>query len=201
MQQLKNKNAVLTRITDEFKEKIPPGSILITNEGITQHLDFIGSWRLIDKSIIELPESRPPRFIRSDKNIPKNIPKRKTIRNIEARSKYADFVGVELFDTFFEDVRNWAGNDKKVYLIAKEKQIDWFKTQLSQEDDLVVIDTIRLPYINPEDYQRPNGIGLQKPNEHTGKPQMKPGPMGVNTIFDLILDGESLYLVKWKQKK
>lgn len=201
MQQLKNKNAVLTRITDELNEKIPHGSILITNEGISQHLDFIGSWRLIDMSIIELQELKPPRFKRNDENIPKNILKRKPIRNIEARSKYADLVGVELFDTFSKDVHQWAGNNKKIYLIAKQDQIDWFKTQLLQEDDLAIIDTIKLPYINPEDYQRPNGIGLKKPNEHTRKHQMKPGPMGVNTIFDLILDGESLYIVEWKQKK
>ncbi len=96
MQHLHYKNSVLVNITDMIEKKITPGSIVINYEGINQQLDFVGEWRLIDASFV-LPE-RPRQFQDS------NLPRRKSIRNIEAKKRYANLKEKSLFEIFKDAV-------------------------------------------------------------------------------------------------
>lgn len=43
---LKHQSAVLARITAVVQEQVPPGSVLVAGEAVSQQLDFIGGWRL-----------------------------------------------------------------------------------------------------------------------------------------------------------
>ncbi|MCK4234950.1 glycosyltransferase family 39 protein, partial [candidate division WOR-3 bacterium] len=191
LQYLKKQNAVLTQVTDEIEKHVKPGSILITNEGISQHLDFIGYWRLIDVSILKFSRSKPRRIFTPDHA----IPKRKVLRNVEALTKYEDPTGKELFNSFSNDVWQWAGNGRKVYLVIDEEQISEFKSQLSQYDKLVTIEKIEVTEVKPDNFKL--SCGIRPPKRGTGKPMTTRGPMGPNQIFDFVLNGEPLFLVEW----
>ena len=189
MQHLHFKNTILKKITDTIGEKIEPGSIVITYEGINQHLDFVGRWRLIDASIV-LPE-RARHFQDS------NLPQRKSIRNIEAKKKYADLKGKEIFDDFRDDVWQWVGNKSQVFLLLKQRQVGWFQSQFSDTDTLKIMELVELPRFEPGRDEIPPGnrspIGPRK------KRQPFQRSMGPNQIFDLVLDGEPLLLVAWRR--
>jgi hypothetical protein len=191
MQYLKKRNEVLAQITGEIEKTVESGSILITNEGINQHLDFIGYWRLIDISILKFSLSKPRRIFTPDHA----IPKRKVLRNVETLIKYEDLTGKELFNSFSNDVWQWAGNRRKVYLLINEGQIAEFKSMLSQYDKLVMVEKIEIPGVEPDNSKMTRGI--RSPMGQTGKPMAAQGPMGPNQIFDLVLNGEPLFLVEW----
>jgi len=191
MQHLKDHNAVLSEVTDIIEKHIEPGSILIANEGINQHLDFIGHWRLIDISSLKFSRPGPPRIFAPNQN----IPTQKILRNIEARLKYADLIGKELFTTFSHDVWQWAAKRHKVYLVANAGQICRFKSQLSQYDELVTIEKIKLPEVGPDNLNISRGF--RPPKGRRQELMVPQGPMGPSQIFDILLDGKPLYLAEW----
>ena len=46
LQALRRDNAVLASVTRDLRLHVEPGSILIAQSGLQQHLDFVGGWRL-----------------------------------------------------------------------------------------------------------------------------------------------------------
>ncbi|MFQ6036033.1 MAG: ArnT family glycosyltransferase, partial [Sedimentisphaerales bacterium] len=142
MQHLKNNNAVLAKITNVVEKHVEPGSILIANEGINQHLDFIGCWRLADLWVLKPRPPGPPRKFAPNLNIPLPL---QNFRNIEARQRYVNLEGKELLDTFTDDIWHWASDIRKVYWLAKEEQINDYKRQLSKHYQLVTVEKIELP--------------------------------------------------------
>lgn len=188
MQHLKSHNAVLAQVTSVLENHVKSGSILIANEGINQHLDFIGYWRLIDPSVLKFWRPRPPQIYAPNQD----VPTRKVLRNIEACIKYGNLRGMELFNAFSLDVWQWTGNRRKVHLVANDEQIYRFKSQLSQYDKLVTIDKIEIPDERLDYINMPNGF--RPPIEELIPPQ---GPMGPNQIFDFLLNGKPLFLVEW----
>ncbi|MCK4395406.1 glycosyltransferase family 39 protein [candidate division WOR-3 bacterium] len=191
LQYLKKRNAILAQVTDEIEKHVEPGSILITNEGISQHLDFIGCWRLIDASIMRISRFKPQRVFAPGKV----IPKRKVLRNVEALTKYEDLTGKELFNSFSNDVWQWAGNGRKVYLVVNEEQISEFKSRLSQYDKLETIEKIEIPELRLDNFELSSSI--RPPKGRMKELTVPQGPMGPNQIFDFRLNGEPLYLVEW----
>ncbi len=168
MQHLKQHNGVLSKVTSQVEKHIEPGSILITNEGICQHLDFIGNWRLIATFILK-PGLQP--------------------RNIEACLKYKNLTEEQIFNMFSYDVWKWAGKDRKVYLIANEEEIDAFKSRLLASDRLVTITEIEISTRIQRKDSKP-----KIPQERLMPPG---GPAGFNRIFDFQLDKNRLFLVEW----
>ncbi|MEW6104227.1 MAG: glycosyltransferase family 39 protein [bacterium] len=184
MRYLKKQNGVLAEVTNVVERYISAGSILITNEGISQHLDFIGHWRLVDASVLNSLYQRPPRMFAQSHNIaPPNA-----YRNIEAGLKYGNLAGSGLIDLFLDDVWQWAKMSRKaVYLIAKEKQINALKWHLLPEDRLVTIAEIKIP--------------IGSPSRSNAQERLRPeGPMGPDQIFDFRWGKERLFLIKWIRK-
>lgn len=189
MQHLHYKNAILANITDIIEKKITPGSIIITYEGINQNLDFIGKWWLIDASLV-FPQ-RPRHFQDS------NLPQKKLIRNIEAQKRYANLMEKSLFKIFRDDVWQWAREDHQVFLVLKQKQIDWFLSQLSVTDTLETIKHVEIPQSAP--VHGSMAPGNRPPFDRRKQQQPFQRLMAPNQIFDLALDGEPLLLVGWKR--
>jgi 4-amino-4-deoxy-L-arabinose transferase-like glycosyltransferase len=209
MEQLKSRNAALAQVTDVVEEHIEPGSILIVCEGINQHLDFIGYWRLIDLRFFMPHRPEPPRMFAPNQN---NILPIKVIRSVEALQRYEKLKGKELFNAVSDDLRQWAGNNRKVYVLADEKQIDILETQLMEIDKLVIIEKIELPAAGPDRRDLAMGFGPpgfgppispsedMPPEERGGFMPPPQGPQGPNRIFDLVINGEPLLLVEWLRK-
>lgn len=205
MQNLKRWNGALAKVTSTLEQYVEPGSILITNEGINQHLDFIGYWRLVDSSILLPKRPQPPRMVFASRNsliIPTQAP-----RNVKARLKYENLEGKALFNAFLDDVWQWTGKKRKVYWIAKEDEIERHKDQLSHCDRFVKIAEIKLPVGSRRSFGMTVGPQMQPGSELVSPPQsvenLTPipiGPSGPDHIFDLLLDGEPLFLVEWSRE-
>jgi hypothetical protein len=205
IQHLKKQNAVLAQVTSILEKRVEPGSILIANEGINQHLDFIGYWRLVDASILNFPGSKPPQILAPNQA----ISLKREHRNIEARLKYVNLTGEELFDTFAQDVWQWAEKNRKVYWIANEEQINNHKRQLPGGDRLVKIEKIQIPVEDSDNINTPYGFGppmgliedfIVPQGRIRGAMPPFQGPQGPNRIFDLLLNGEPLFLVEWMRE-
>lgn len=187
MQRLKLRSGVLADITKVVEKRVEEGSILIAGEGIDQHLDFIGRWKLVDKAVLrKRPEEREYSMPGQDAQV------REPLRNVEARPEYENLADNELFEVFTSDVQQWAAGKHKVYLLADEEEIYWFRSQLPDGDMVIQIERIEIPEIKPRGRRMPRGA---RPREDI---QMQRGPMGQDRIFDLTLNGEPLYLLEWK---
>lgn len=151
MLHLKNQNAVLAEVTDMIEKHVKPGNIVIADEGINQHLDFIGYWRIADGTILRFMRPMPPR-----------MPLHRGPGRIRPGfEKYTYLSGKELFDAFSRDVWEWAGKRWKVYLVANGREISAYREQLSHRDKLAVIDKIDLPDYRPPIFDIPlNGEPL-----------------------------------------
>jgi len=217
MQHLKNNNAVLAKITDVVEKHVEPGSILIANEGINQHLDFLGSWRLVAPFILNAQRHPAARALPPGPKMPASHGLRAPheLRNIEARLKYENLAGEELFTVFSQDLLQWAGANRKIYWLADERQIKAYQSGFLQDGELVTVDKIELLTIEPIVAGRFIGSGpptkaqrKPPPPEEIGDEPMPfpptgvlrtPAPQGPNRIFDLILDGKPLYLLEWRR--
>jgi 4-amino-4-deoxy-L-arabinose transferase-like glycosyltransferase len=213
MHGLKERNGVLAHVTVELEETVEPGSIVMASEGISQHLDFIGYWRLLDVSILRSTRLAPRSTFRPDIE-GATLPTR-TVRNVEAQLKYAGFEGRERFEAFCDDVWRWAGEERTVYLLGREEQIRDYEEQLSERDRLTTIKKIKLPGGRRNEVQESIGLGpaMRPPEGDTGPGSPMgprggmegtmpepPGPMGPNRIFDFVMNAEPLLLVEWTRE-
>ncbi|MFQ5905930.1 MAG: ArnT family glycosyltransferase [bacterium] len=184
MAHLRDNNAVLARVADAVQEHVEVGSIVMANEAISQHLDFLGYWRLADASVLRplftpAPGVSPPRGL----------------RNAEARRSYSGLSEGELFDRFSQDVWKWAGTNERVYLIARREQITRYDGYMPEYDRFEDIAQIQVPRPS-RDAARPPPP-LRPRMSETGHAPVPAGPAGPDHIFDLLLDGEPLFIVEW----
>jgi hypothetical protein len=203
MRTLEHWNGALARVTGELQDNVERGSVLIANEGINQHLDFIGYWRLVNTSLFRPRRPQMPQL--ADAGQSSLIAPTREFRNVEARKRYKGLEGKELFDAFAEDVRQWAGKHRKVYWVAKEGQIERYEERLGNGQRFVKIAEIELgaglrrsPAVSGGPEMPPGGQAMS-PLQSGGGPEHVPaGPMGPNHVFDLVLDGKPLIVVEWK---
>jgi len=209
MQHLKNNNAVLAKITTVVEKHVEPGSIIISNEAINQHLDFLGSWRLVAPFILNAQRHPVARMLPPRPKMPASHGLRAPheLRNVEARLKYENLTGEELFTVFSQDLLQWAGGNRKIYWLANERQIKDYQSAFLQQGEWVTVDKIELPTEEPTIARRFIGRGpptsaMRRPPPEgiEGEPMpFPPVPQGPNRIFDLVLDGKPLYLLEWRR--
>jgi hypothetical protein len=209
MQHLKNNNAVLAKITTVVEKHVEPGSIIISNEAINQHLDFLGSWRLVAPFILNAQRHPVARMLPPRPKMPASHGLRAPheLRNVEARLKYENLTGEELFTVFSQDLLQWAGGNRKIYWLANERQIKDYQSAFLQQGEWVTVDKIELPTEEPTIARRFIGRGpptsaMRRPPPEgiEGEPMpFPPAPQGPNRIFDLVLDGKPLYLLEWRR--
>jgi len=198
MRVLAEQNGALARVTRVVEKCVEPGNILVANDSINQHLDFVGAWRLVDAGMLpffhagrpQRPQApgmqageggvgRPPEGARAPE-MP--FAERRALvgalggpKNVRAIERYRGLRAEELFDAFSRDIRDWAGTERRVYLLIKEGQIGGFERRLPAGDELATIERIE-PVKN-----------------RGGKGRRGGGPM-----FDLDLDREPLVVVEWE---
>ena len=199
MRGLAEQNGALARITGVVEKCVEPGSILVANDRINQHLDFAGAWRLADAGMLPLfragrpqrPQApgmqtgeagmtRPPEGATAPE-MP--FSERRTLvgglggpKNVQAIERYGGLRAEELFDAFSQDVWDWAGNERRVYLLIKEGQIGRFERRLAGGDELVTIERI------------------ERAENQGAKGRRRGGPM-----LDLGVDREPLVVAEWKR--
>lgn len=191
MRVLAEQNGAVARVTSVVEKCVEPGSILVANDRFNQHLDFIGAWRLADAGMLPFFRAgrpRPPEGAGTQPREAAEAPQmpfaqRRALvgrlggpKNVQAMERYKQLRPEELFDAFSRDIWDWAGTERKVYLLLKEGQIGVFERRLPARDELVTIERI-------------------EPVENQGSK----GRRGGGPMFDLGLDREALIVAEWKR--
>jgi hypothetical protein len=164
MERLKEQGEVALSAMSLLELNAEPGSVLITCDGISQLADYWGRWRLADGKVAESVISGG----QSGKG--SSLPfysLEYLVRNREGRKRYGGKSGKELLELFRKDVRDWAGDNRKVYLLLKGERCSAFEKLLPQGDGLERIDEISVAISSPA---RPGGF--------PGRPPFPPGGPG-----------------------
>ena len=203
---LRQLNGALSKVTSVVQKSIEPGSILVANEGLNQHLDFVGRWRLVDAGMLRFfgPERGKPRNLDTPEPGRGALDERRARiglvrgpKNIKAAERYGPLRQEELFGAFSRDIWDWAGSARKVYLLAKEQQIREFQRELPLGDELVRLERIELGGEHRREAAKPGRSrpGPPMPDE-MGEPASPFGPL---RILDFTVDGRPLFVVEWKR--
>jgi 4-amino-4-deoxy-L-arabinose transferase-like glycosyltransferase len=106
---LRSDNATLATITRAIQQAVPPGSIVIADDGLQQHLDFVGDWKLARARMVFGRGGGPPGM--------REEPKPKDADAPENQAKAV---------AFRDAIAAWATRDQQaraVYWVASADQI------------------------------------------------------------------------------
>ncbi len=195
-------NATLAEVGRVVEQKVPPGSIVIADEIVQQHLDFVGRWRLADASVIAPERPRRAGAPGASDGGPDPM---QAGKNAERTQRYSGLTPPERFAAFAEDVGRWAGPGRRVFWIGDADQIDRIARRLAEGAELRTIARI-VPERPPG---RPEGEGAEGPEGDggpgmpgsagpgSGGTRMGPGAGGMMMGVRRLVDGEPLLLVEW----
>ncbi len=186
LQSLNLNNKILADITLFVEKNIKPGSVIIAPEGINQHLDLLGKWKLADPNILHT--SLNPLIAGPIGAIPSYM----RCRNDDANLKYVkfrSFLGKNVHNVFAYDVWNWAGDTGSVYIIGYEQQVDYFRQNIPPYHRITEDARMELlPYLTSD-------------TTHF----YKPGPFSFSgykstVIYDFYINGQPLLIASWKKE-
>lgn len=155
---LKRDNRQLAQITTELKQDVKPGSILIAQRGIQQHLDFVGGWKLapIEGFYRQPRPDRPlgPQMFQGGGRgmgpgmRPDQGPAPENARNERA-------------ETFRNDLANWAGGNREICLVTSEAELKSLRERFGDRDTFVEMGVIQ---VEPGGRGRPGPPGFGPPD-------------------------------------
>ena len=162
---LKRDNQEIAKVTRLIEQQVEPGSIVIAQSGLLQHLDFLGQWRLA-------PEESFEGSSRSSNPVgPRSGP--------ETNSVQADRLSPEQRASVFRDeIAIWAatGAGRRVYWLTTQAQQKIVDNRLNHSDQFTKVNEVEVrgrPN-RPPDGAGPNGLpgmGRAGPTgEHPGGP-------------------------------
>jgi hypothetical protein len=133
-------NQVLARATAALREHVPPGSVVMANQGMLHHLDFIRAWRLADPGLARAGRMLPSPA-REDDDTP---------RPMQAGKRQAQTApcegpsGIARERAVVKDIQAWAdGGD--MYFVGTEAEAANMAGAYFNSDNLQVIGRVALP--------------------------------------------------------
>jgi 4-amino-4-deoxy-L-arabinose transferase-like glycosyltransferase len=162
-----NQNKVpLAMITESLIGQTEPGDVIISNNQLHQHLEFLQRWKLAESSIVS-GRNAGSRGAARDPDDPAPMQQAK---NDFRRSLYPD---ADLAPTKFrDDVMTWA-DGAGIYVVGSEADVR--RIPGFQADDWVVIERIELPALPQTTDARPDAGG---PRVAGGQPPARGGRGG-----------------------
>ena len=164
---LKKTDDTLKQVTDILENEIEPGSIVLSQSMLLQHLDFIGKWKL------GAINSRPGGPL--DNNEKEN---RNSVSPMQHRQhkSYMDLDGNLNTDEIRNDLIKWAGNGNNIYYIGSRGGLDQLAGVASSVDIVKKLD-LKMPSMFAG--MRPGGMGMQR-GGNGGPPRIPPMGGGIN---------------------
>ena len=214
LKRLETVNGAFVRITAVLEKHAEPGSVVIADRSIQQHLDYVGKWRLaVDPGVGRGNRMPFRRFMgRGGNSLPEPSfgpeggiesgpgymsPRSRVDRpmaNMGLRNRPLDMS----FAEYSEAIGRWTGGLAKVYILCTESQLDRYDEDIPGGDTLTVIDEIRFPQSRAERNRRfPMAVGGG--GNFRGPGAIMPGGnRALGTMrFDFLSGGETLLLVEW----
>lgn len=140
----------LVRVTDALERTAARGSVIVADQGVLQHLDYVREWKLADASLVRgggggpggMMRGGPGGFFGAPPNGEEESERpspRQAEKDEARRAKYAGSTR-ERQNKFAADLVDWAGG-AKVYLVGSEQEM---KTLLGT-GRVRVVERIKLP--------------------------------------------------------
>lgn len=124
---LKRDNTDLAHMTSELKKQVPTGSVVISDSGILQHLDFVGGWKLAP---VEGFNRRP----RPDSPMGPGGPGGPDVFG----GPPDDGISPAQHASQFRDgIRQWSSEQKSVYILTSANELNTIKNRLPTDDTLI----------------------------------------------------------------
>jgi 4-amino-4-deoxy-L-arabinose transferase-like glycosyltransferase len=131
----------LAMVTAELGKVAHKGDVVIAQQNLLQHLDFVRDWKLADESIVRGggPGGRMGRMDQGE-DMPSPMQQAKLkLRNEKFSGSFEDRQ-----DQFIYELRKWA-KGSKVYLVGPERQIRNGVASAAGKDELKILARITLP--------------------------------------------------------
>ncbi len=185
LERLHFRNGAVAKVTEGIQREVPPGSVLITYEGICQNLDVYGQWKLVDIWWVRHPQlGRLP-----------GPGAGRRLRNVKAAKTYRSLPPAEWAQRFAGDLQDWA-QGAPIYVVAYQRDLIACKQALVTSFDLR--EKTKIPLCDLV---------------HRGRPGPPPGPgtpwtagplpgrseplhWGPNQIFDFLVTGRELVVTE-----
>lgn len=166
---LKRDNGQLARITTELKREVKPGSILIAQRGIQQHLDFVGGWKLAPlEGFYRQP--RPDRPLgpqmfpgrgRGPDGPPGVEPGQGSGMRPEAEPGLANARN-ERANAFRNELAAWADGQREIYIVTSAEDSKSLQDRFGDRDTFVEKGVIQL---ETGGFRRPGPQGFGPPDD------------------------------------
>lgn len=141
LNRLKQDNDDLARVTRLVASRVEPGSVLIAQSGLQQHLDFLGDWRLAPEEAFDR-SARPRHPMGPRRPGPEAGPG--SVANAESDPE-APLTPAEHARAFRLNVAQWAGEDRPVYWLTTEDRLKAARPRLDPSDTLTRVAEIEVP--------------------------------------------------------
>ncbi len=154
LSRLKHENVTIALVTRAVAEHVEPGSVLIAQGGLLQHLDFPGDWRLAPEEAFDR-RVRPPRPLG-----PGGLGADQEPGPVE------EITPTQRTGTFRREIAHWAADARKLYWLTTEAQLKAVHDRLEPgQDEFVTIAEVKVP-------------GRSGPPPEFGDDRPGPGPGG-----------------------
>ncbi len=122
---LRHDNQVLADVTLELQKYVEPGSVLLAQSGLQQHLDFVGGWKLAPEESFDR-QARPAHPVGPRMGRPED-----QAAEIEILSP------LERSEAFRNQLADWSGGRHKVYWITTEDRLKSVSSRFHNDDEWV----------------------------------------------------------------
>ncbi|MFM7316750.1 MAG: ArnT family glycosyltransferase [bacterium] len=124
---LKRDNSDLALMTTELQKLVPPGSVVISDSGILQHLDFVGGWKLAP---VEGFHRRP----RPDRPMGPGGPGGPGGPEMFGGPPNDGISPEERADLFRKGIAEWQADGRKVYIFTSSNQLNTIQNKFLATD-------------------------------------------------------------------
>lgn len=171
----------LARVTDAIGEHVRQGDLVLTNNQVAQHLDFVRHWRLVDPTLLRGGTGRGGRMGGMRRGADPDAPMPRQAEKEEIRSeRYRGLEGAERERAIAVDILAWAGK-RRVYYVGSETEIEGLQGPCFNPACFKIIARVPLPEPPPDSGPSRRGFGMpgmgrfRPPDGAAGPDNMGPG--------------------------
>ncbi|MGD8699006.1 MAG: glycosyltransferase family 39 protein [Gemmatimonadales bacterium] len=142
MSRVERQRAALARVTDIIDQHVPGGGVVLTDNAVGQHLDFLGRWRVGHLEALTMSRRLAARF--ADDSFAATGADRTRFRAIDRFAKYAAGSREERLEAVRADLEVWVGSSGEVYLLGRQSELSEWRQQLDSRDEISELATVQL---------------------------------------------------------
>jgi hypothetical protein len=174
-ERMAHQKQVLAITTDHLEKTVSHEDVVIADQQLQQHLDFIHHWKLADSSLLQA-RNRGGRFMNLDRD--PNEPSPQQSKKYQLfEEKYGELSASEREVALVKALQTWAGK-QKVYFVGPEGELDALGAHGFSKSEFKIVERISLP-VMPE--EPGNGMfGGMRRNRGGGGGGGGPGGWGRN---------------------